>query len=715
MTKDEYIESNLNKLFYYWLNILLISGAVFILLLGFLDYFSSPSNFRTFFVYRIITAAVILIICFVNRIKVSRILQNSAIILSGLVVSTMVALMISKFGGHESPYFAGMVLTIVYILGFVPVDVKTSTVTALIIYGNYILPILFYDNISNSSYFFAANGFILAITFIVLLTRYLNQQRFLSEFGLRYEIENQKKQLEDYSTQLEGLVAERTKALAISEERYKGLFDNANDGIAVLDKNGTILNVNRMFSELHGFEKEALIGSHYKLLEVQDARGERDKRIAELLKGEPLVYEAEHYRKDGTRILLEISSKAIEIGGEVFIQSFHRDITEKKRLQGQLFQSQKMESVGLLAGGIAHDFNNMLAAILGHAELLHDFSDLNEPERKKVQIIEKSARKMGQMVSRLLSFSRKGSFEVVPLSLNDVIKDTLQLLERTLVKKEVQVILDLDPDLPIIQGDGNQLEQVLMNLIMNSVDALPDGGKITISDSLANLGNRAYLVHPLLSPGNYLRMTVSDEGSGIPAEIRDKIFDPFFTSKEPGKGTGLGLAMVYGIVKEHRGAINVKSHVGRGTTFEIYLPAFEVIKEESIAAPEQGLKGRGKILVIDDEKDILSYTKEVLEARGFNVLTTDNPAYALDVFRKIYDGIDLVITDIVMPLINGRELIQKFREIKPDVKIIAISGYDSISTTSDKNSIDAFINKPFESIYLLSTIGKVLYSPKSQY
>ena len=221
MTKDEYIELNINKLFYSWLNILLISGAVFILLLGFLDYVSTPSNFKKFLIYRIVAVAIVLLLYLVNRIKVSKALQNSVTILSGLIVSTMVALMISKFGGHQSPYFAGMMLVIVFVLGFVPVDIKISAVTSMIIYGNYLLPILFYDNISNESYFFAANGFILAIAFIVLLTRYLNQKRLSVAFGLQYEIEDQKKQLEEYSVRLEQKVEERTKELEVLNEQLR--------------------------------------------------------------------------------------------------------------------------------------------------------------------------------------------------------------------------------------------------------------------------------------------------------------------------------------------------------------------------------------------------------------------------------------------------------------------------------------------------------------
>jgi signal transduction histidine kinase len=308
------------------------------------------------------------------------------------------------------------------------------------------------------------------------------------------------------------------------------------------------------------------------LLEVERLRGEKDERMEQVLNGFPVVYEAEHHRKDGSRVLLEISSKAIDIGGELFVQSFHRDVTERKKLQEQLFQSQKMESIGLLAGSIAHDFNNILSAILGYTELLLEFSSLDATSHERVRVIESSARKATQMISKLLSFARKGNFEMQAVSLNDVVQDTLVLLERMLMKRTIDVKMQIDRRIPTISGDSNQLGQIVMNLVVNAMDAMPKGGSITVSTSFAQLGKEASHVHPLLNPGKYVILKVADTGTGIRDEIKGRIFDPFFTTKDVGKGSGLGLFIVHEIIDEHDGCIAVDSEPDKGTSFLIRQP-----------------------------------------------------------------------------------------------------------------------------------------------
>jgi CheY-like chemotaxis protein len=280
-------------------------------------------------------------------------------------------------------------------------------------------------------------------------------------------------------------------------------------------------------------------------------------------------------------------------------------------------------------------------------------------------------------------------------------------------KKNIAVKLEVNERIPSISGDSNQLEHVLMNLVVNAGDAMPDGGTITIATSVADLERNARTVHPLLTPGKYVLMTVSDSGTGIPDNIKDKVFDPFFTTKQTGKGTGLGLAMVYGIVKDHGGVINLKSQLGKGTTFEIYLPASGKVIPRVDRVALYTITGREKVLVIDDEADILSFIKDVLETQGYRVLTADNPVHALDIFRKVGEDIDLVITDIVMPLLNGRELLRQIREIKPGIRTIAVSGYDIWNIGRKDKDIDAYIRKPFEGIYLLSIVRRVLDSAGS--
>lgn len=710
MDKKSYINQEIIRLLQSWGSLASAAGAVVIMALSLLDYFVTPENFSKFLIYRLITTFLFSIIFLLTRQKGNKYFYISLFIVATIIVSIMVELMILSSGGHKSIYYVGMIIVFIISLGFLPlISLRTTIILAAVIYFIYLLPILIVDDITNNRIFINNNIFLITAAITAITWRYYNDKLLIKNLSLEYDLSKDKEQLKIYSSQLEDLVAERTKELSISEKRFRALFDYANDGVVVLDKNGIILNMNQKFCELHGFGKEALIGTHIRLLESGNNEGEKKERMNRILNGEAMVFETEHCRKDGTKISLEVSSKAIEIEGELYIQSLHRDITEKKKLQEQLYQSQKMESIGILAGGIAHDFNNILTAILGHAELLHEFDNLGEPALKKVKIIENSARRAGQIVTKLLSFARKGSSEILPISLSDVINDTLELIGKTLKNKKIDIKMQIDDRITTIYGDSNQIEQVVMNLILNAADVMPDGGTITLSASLEDLQKRVVHVSPLLTPGKYVNLKISDTGKGIPDEIKGRIFEPFFTTKG-NKGTGLGLAIVYGIVKEHGGVINVESQLGMGTTFEIYLPAFERIGHKIERPSPYSMTGKENILVVDDEAEILSFIKETFEKQGYRVLVTDNPIYALDIFKQIHDNIDLVITDIIMPLVNGRELIRHFKTIKPEVGIIAISGYERVNTGKKDGDIDAFIGKPLESIYLLSVVRRVLDS-----
>lgn len=705
--KKRYLENQTEKIIQSWVGISAILGIVLFMSLGILDFFATPENFKRFLGYRIIVSVFLCILYFLNKLKRKLSYQYIIVILGIISSAIALELMILQFGGHESVYYAGINLLILCLLGVLPLNLPVSLSVALLLYLIYLFPILAFDRITNLRSFISNNVFIFSTIFVAFIWRILSQKNLAKELELQYDLDQEKSKLEKYSHQLEELVAERTKELSISEQKYRALFDNANDGVAVLDKNGAILNVNQRFSELHGFDKETLLGTYFGLLEVERIRGEKAERMEQVLSGYSVVYEAEHHRKDGSRILLEISSKAIDIGGELFVQSFHRDITERKKLQEQLFQSQKMESIGLLAGSIAHDFNNILSAILGYTELLLEFSSLDATSHERVRVIESSARRATQMISKLLSFARKGNFEMQAVSLNDIVQDTLVLLERMLMKRTIDVKMQVDRRLPTINGDSNQLGQIVMNLMVNAMDAMPKGGSITVSTSFAQLGKEASHVHPLLNPGRYVILKVADTGIGIPDEIKGRIFDPFFTTKEPGKGTGLGLAMIYGIVKEHKGVINVYSQVDIGSTFEVYLPVIGTVFPK-IETQLLSVTGQEKIFLIDDEPDVLGFMKDVLISQGYRVLASDNPAYAMELFNKVAEEIDLVITDMVMPLANGRELIRHFKSVKPSVKIIAISRFEIWNVGKKDEHVNAFIRKPFEGIYLASVVRKVL-------
>jgi signal transduction histidine kinase/ActR/RegA family two-component response regulator len=428
-----------------------------------------------------------------------------------------------------------------------------------------------------------------------------------------------------------------------------------------------------------------------------------------ILSGEAMVFETKHNKKDGSPIFVEASSKAIIIDNEYFIQTFYRDITERKKLQEHLFQSQKMDSIGVLAGGIAHDFNNILTAILGHIEIIRKNPTLDVKATNSLSVIEDASRRAGRMISKLLGFARKSKYELVPLNLNDVVYDTIKLLERV-IDKQIEMRVELDNHLPVIQGDTNHIEQIVMNLIINARDAMPKGGKIVINTSVLDVKSDMPDVPQYIIPGLYVVLMISDTGIGMPESLRDKIFEPFFTTKERGKGTGLGLSMVYGAVKEHKGYITVASEVGVGSSFTIYLPAFtQSPATMPVIEATTSLRGDETLLLVDDEVDLLKFIQEALENHGYKTFAMNDSIDALAVFGKIPQEIALVITDIAMPNMDGKELIKKIKEIKPEIKILAMSGHTKYIADKDGiREIDGFLKKPFESHYMLSVVRRIL-------
>jgi two-component system cell cycle sensor histidine kinase/response regulator CckA len=374
---------------------------------------------------------------------------------------------------------------------------------------------------------------------------------------------------------LKELVATQDNRLKITEEMRKQLFNSAYDGIILTTPDGTIIDINTQASAIYDIAKDEIIGSNARNLEPNITHAQYQERTEALLQQKPQIYDTEYIDKAGQTKSLEISAKAIIFNEDnVIIQSFVRDITEKKRLQAQLLQSQKMESLGILAGGLAHDFNNILTQIIGYAELITNEEGVDPSIHSKALIIAKAGIKAHVIVTKLLSFARTGSVEMKLINLNHAVSNTLELLERMLLKKNVQVLFHAAENFPYIKGDINQIEQILVNLMVNASDAMPNGGSITIATTSGKI-TRNIASPLLLEPGEYAMLRIEDTGTGISGEIRDKIFDPFFTTKGPGKGTGLGLAMSYGIIKAHGGAIDLQSEVGKGTTFNLYFPVVD--------------------------------------------------------------------------------------------------------------------------------------------
>ena len=432
--------------------------------------------------------------------------------------------------------------------------------------------------------------------------------------------------------------------------------------------------------------------------------------IEEILKGKPLIFETENYRKDGAKVLLEVSATRIDLSGKTYVQSFLRDITEKKQMQEQLLHSQKMESVGVLAGGVAHNFNNILTTILSYACSISESGKIDRESRQKLLIIEKASRKAGVIVSNLMNFARGSEKEGVIFDLNGVIMDTLQIFEGV-IRRNIVLSSDLWENLPHVEGDPDKIEQVLMNLFVNARDAMPEGGAITVKTSLAEIAGESSSNPSAIGPRKYILLTVADTGCGIDKGIREKIFDPFFTTKKKGKGSGLGLASVYGIVKEHNGHITVNSNAGKGTIFSIYFP---VIKQPYLRKmkDEISIEGRENILLVDDDVDVSAVIKEILKKHGYNVTAVYNALNAIEIFKKHSEKIQLVITDMVMPLVEGDKFVEIAKSIKPEIKVIVISGY--FQNLIDSTKVDAFIQKPFENAHLLSVVRKVLDSVQKE-
>jgi CheY-like chemotaxis protein len=333
---------------------------------------------------------------------------------------------------------------------------------------------------------------------------------------------------------------------------------------------------------------------------------------------------------------------------------------------------------------------------------------MEERALRSLNVIEDASRRAGRMISKLLGFARKTDYELVSLNLNDVLYDTVKLLERV-IDSRISLNLELANQIPLIQGDVNQIEQIVMNLIVNARDAMPKGGKISIRTETVAVTKGMPGIPPYIHPGEYNILNITDTGTGIPDDIVNKIFEPFFTTKEQGKGTGLGLSMVYGAVKEHQGYITVQSKLGVGTTFTVYLPVARAMPSEGGKAAAHSLSGNETLLIVDDEVEILSSMQEALTSHGYKVVAVSDPSNALDTFKKISEEIALVITDIVMPQVDGKELIQQIKLTKPEVKILAISGYTKyVASKEEIKDINGFLQKPFESPHLLSVVRRIL-------
>ncbi|HHT9147293.1 MAG TPA: ATP-binding protein, partial [Candidatus Wunengus sp. YC61] len=392
------------------------------------------------------------------------------------------------------------------------------------------------------------------------------------------------------------------------------------------------------------------------------------------------------------------------------------DITERKKLEAekdiireQLFHTQKLESVGTLAGGIAHDFNNMLTAIIGYGDLLNREMQGNDSLRNYIQKILKSAEKAANLTKGLLAFSRKQPYNPEPVSVNNIVKEIEGLLSK-IIREDIKFKTALTDKECVVKADSGQMDQVLINLVTNARDAMPDGGKLTILTDVIAFDNEFIETHGFGKIGQYAMVSVSDTGTGMDKSTMEKIFEPFFTTKEVGKGTGLGLAMVYGIIKQHNGYIHVNSEVGKGSTFKVYLPLIKSKVRHSKGDIQLAIKGGTEtILVAEDEENVRSLIKIMLEGHGYTVIEAVDGRNAIDKFRENKDAIHLLLLDVIMPDKNGREVYDAIKETMPDIKTIFMSGYSKDVIHEDISRLGvSFIWKPVLPTVLLKKVRAAL-------
>jgi signal transduction histidine kinase/CheY-like chemotaxis protein len=611
MSKEDYIRKNLDDTFRLWLGRASLWGCLLFILLGGLDYLVTPENFPLFLRYRAVLSLLLLCGYFLTGRLNNRYLSVLAYILvAGSAVA--IELMIVQFGGHESPYYVGMILLGIAVTGLVPARFSFHVAIAILIYVLYLVPIVLTESVANHQDFLIANTFIILIFSTMLLARYLSGNALQSELGLQYD-------LEQHREHLETVVQEQTAELVDTVEKLK-------------------------------------------------------EEIAERQKAE----------------------------------------VERQFLQVQLLQSQKMESIGRLAGGVAHDFNNILTAILSYAELTLMRLAQDHPVRSHLVSIQAASEKAATLTHQLLAFSRRQVLEMKAVDLNKVIEGMANMLSR-MIGEDILLELKTEATISTIRADQGQIEQVLMNFAVNARDAMPSGGRLLIGTKDVDLNDVLLRTQETVTFDKYVMLSVADTGAGMTAEVRERIFEPFFTTKELGRGTGLGLATVYGIVKQHSGNIFVDSDPGKGTTFKVYFPiAGERGQERDKDHDLTGVLPAGTevILVVEDDPSVRELVCQVLAPLGYKVLATAGGDDALRTSDS-YDGpVDLLLTDVVMPGMNGKQLAEALRIKRPGIKMLFMSGHahDVLSTQGMLEPGVAMIHKPFRTVALARQVRQVLDS-----
>ncbi len=500
-----------------------------------------------------------------------------------------------------------------------------------------------------------------------------------------------------------------------AEQKYRHIFEKAIIGIFQSTPHGRFTSVNEALARMLGYDSPAdLIDSVSDIeqqIYVDSSRRREFKRLLEenaLLQG----FEIEVYRKDHSKMWISANVRSVREQGQVVsYEGSLEDISQRKLLEEQFRQSQKMEAVGRLAGGIAHDFNNAIGVITGYSELLQLRLPAGDSLHKYADEIAKAGQRAASLTRQLLAFSRKQVIQPEVLDLNTTVAEMDKMLRR-LIGENIQMSFSRDPRLAPIKADHGQIGQILMNLVVNARDAMPQGGKIFIRTSNAELDETYTRQHAYVKVGHYVMLSISDTGIGMDKSTQAKVFEPFFTTKEPGKGTGLGLSTVYGIVKQNRGYIWVYSEPGKGATFRLYFPRAEGVdhKQQEQAVPLAPPSGTETVLLVEDEEPLRQLARTCLETGGYKVLSVPNGQAALDLLEENPETVDLLLTDVIMPGMSGSELADIVTKLRPGIKVLFMSGYtnDLIAQYGVLDSGTLLLEKPFTLYSLLDKVDTAL-------
>jgi PAS domain S-box-containing protein len=505
------------------------------------------------------------------------------------------------------------------------------------------------------------------------------------------------------------LLFERLKA---SEQRYADLFENAPDLYVSVNREHSIVSCNRTGADMLGYPKDRILGLPLEALFAQDRQAAVATVIERMFaEGKALKdIEEQMRRQDGRPLNVMLNSTLVfdDRGQTVNARIVARDITERKLMEVAILHAQKIDSIGNLAGGIAHDFNNILAAILGSASIMRRRLSVRSTMGKYVEIIESSARRGSSLTRQLLTFARKTETIVEPVDIHQVIEETIELFRRS-VTKEIAVRTVLSTEPATVSGDGGQIQQALLNLFLNARDAMPSGGTLTITTEVTAADARTASQFSSVRPGLFVAIRVEDTGHGIPPQIQNRIFEPFFTTKD--HGTGLGLSVVYGVVQNHGGFITMETTPGHGTTMTVYLPRTLADRPVRARARRKRIpRGTEQILMVDDELSVCEVARDMLTEQGYTVHLAHDGEAGVEFYRSRQGMIDLILLDINMPVMGGKEAFELLRSLNPTVPIIIVTGYgrEAVETSAFSSEVNGFIQKPFQLDTLAMKVRQVL-------